>query len=789
MIWNRIATTILKNRTWFVIGILAFMGVMGYFATKVDLEYTMNRLVPADDPDVAVYEAFKKQYGEDGNKVIVALETPDLFELEFYNKLRLTCDTISAMPGVSSIVSPTHVYHLALEMGKDSSEMLKMHRLLDGAPKNQEELDSIGEVFQSLKFYEGLLYNPQTKVSLVAISIVDSIMNTPKRIELIKKAQKHLNYLESSIDREVHISGLPFVRFKNATTVKDEILLFTFVAFLVTAILIFILFRSFSTLLISLLFILFGVVVMLGLMGVFGYKINVLTGTLPPLLVVVGVQNTIYIINQYHEQYRRHKNQAKALMRIVSHTAVANFLINFTTAVGFGTFYFTNTVILEQFGTIAFITINIVFLLNIVGLPILLSYLPTPSVKQTKHLENKKISNFLDWVQRLVFNRKRRIFYWFSVLSILGTVFLVRLRPLAYMVDDIPHESKMYQDLEFIQNNFHGAMPYEIVVTSYDEGAVASVPMLSKGRKLQRALKDYPELSKPMSVVELISAANQAANDNDPRFYRIPSSMDFADLILKFPQQEGKSRNSGLLKGLVDSTFTQMRISYQMKDLGSVRMDSLNKAITQIANDIFPSEEYSVKITGTTPVFLKGNQYLFSSLLKSTFWGLLIISLTMSFLFPSWRMVIIAIIPNFVPLLITAGTMGYLGVPLKPSTILIFSISFGITVDSTIHFVTTFRREIITHGKRVREALHETISEVGVSMIYSGVAVCSGFGIFMFSEFQGTQSLGWLTGLTILGGLATNLLLLPALILAFEKFINPKVELKETLLDLPDEEE
>jgi predicted RND superfamily exporter protein len=788
MIWTRIATTILKNRTWFVIGILTFLGVMGFYASKVELEYTMHRLVPSDDPDAVVYENFKKKFGEDGNKLIIALETPDLFELKFYNEFRKTCDSIKAIEGVSSLISPTNLTKLDLVLDKDSAEILKMTPLLDRPAENQNELDSISEIFYSLKFYDGLLYNSKNKVSLIVVSIEDSIMNTPVRIRLIEKASKILDRFSKNTDREVHLSGLPYVRYINATIVKDEILLFTICAFLVTAILIFILFRSWSTLLISLLFIVMGVLVMFGVAGMLGYKLNVLTGTLPPLLVVIGVQNTIYLINQYHDQYRRHGNQAKALLRIISHVGVATFLINFTTAVGFGTFYFTDTVILEHFGVLSFITINIVFFLNIIGIPILYSYLPTPSQKQIKHLDNTSISKLLLSVQNIIFKRKRRIFYWFSVLSILGVVFLARLRPLAFMVDDIPHDSQMYQDMEFIQNNFSGAMPYEILISSYEEGGVTNVDMLSKGRKLQRALKEIPELSKPMSIVELVSAANQAANDNDPRFYRIPPANQFGELLLKLPQSSQMGENK-LMRGLVDSSLTQMRISYQMKDVGSVRMDTINNQISKIASDIFPSEEYQIKITGTTPIFLKGNKYLYSSLLQSTFWGLLIISLTMTFLFPSWRMIFIAIIPNIVPLLITAGIMGYLGVPLKPSTILIFSIAFGITVDATIHFVSTFRREVIVMNKLVRPALVATINEVGLSLIYTSLAICFGFAIFIFSDFQGTQSLGWLTVITILIGMFSNLLLLPALILAFEKFINPKVELKETLLDLPDEEE
>ena len=782
MIWKRLATFIIKKRSYFVFGILAFTAVMAYFASTVQLEYGMQKLVPAGDPDMQVYQKFKEKFGEDGNKLVCAFDAPDLFELAFYTDLHRTIDSLKAIDGVLGVLSPASAFHFEL----DSQEYLRMVPLVAQIPKTQAELDEKAQLFNKLRFYDGLVFNPDTKAALMILVLDPKVMDSPKKIDLIKEVSKHLEYFGTRENREMHLSGLPYVRYRNSTTVKNEILLFTICAFLVTALLIFLLFRSLSTLLVSLLFISIGVLTMLGITGILGFKLNILSGTLPPLLVVVGVQNTIYLINAYHDQYRKRQNKGLALTRIISHVGVANFLINFTTSVGFGTFYFTHTIMLEQFGIVAFITINLLFFVNIIGVPILYSYLPAPSLKQTKHLDNKGITRFLDWVEHMVFNRKRRIFYWFSLFTILGTIFLLRLRPLAFMVDDIPHKSKMYQDLEYIQKHFHGAMPYEIVVTSYEEGAASDVAMLTKARRLQRALSDFPELSKPMSLVEIISAANQAVHENDPRYYRIPSAMELGKLAMKMPSDSKTGK--GVLKGLVDSTATQMRISYQMQDVGSVSMDSLNSQIQQISKEIFPADEYNVRITGTTPIFLKGNAFLYDSLLRATFWSLLIISLTMSFLFPSWRMVLIAIIPNFTPLIFTAGMMGYLGVPLKPSTILIFSISFGITVDSTIHFVSTFRREIIQNLRPVRKALSHTIQEVGHSMVYSAIAVCSGFAIFILSEFQGTQSLGWLTGMTILGGMAANLLLLPALILAFEKFINPKIELRESMLDFPEEE-
>lgn len=785
--WDKIATFILKQRTIFLIAILAFTGIMGYYATKVELEYQLQRLAPKNDPDLIAYQKFQKTFGMDHNKVVIGFTTDKLFELKHFKQYHQMCDSIGKIHGVRSLLSPSHLYSLTLDTGGK----FQMSPFINQIPKTQSELDSLHALFLDMKFYQGLLYNDQTKASLMVIVLDDKVMDSEQRVALIQDIQRRAEQFGTEVGAEAHLGGLPYVRTEMATSVKSELVMFTVVAFLVTAILILVFFRSFSTLAIAILFIAIGVIVMFGVSGFLGYKINLLTGTLPPLLVVIGVQNAVYLINKYHEEYRKHKNKAKALSRIISRVGVATFLINFTTAVGFGTFYFTKTQILEQYGVVSFITINLVFFINIIGIPALYSFLPVPSDKQVAHLDNGGINKFLDWVKFLVFNRKRRIYFWFIAITVLSATFVIKLHPLAYMVDDVPKSSKMYKDMQYFQDNFKGILPYEILIRTHDETDVTNFDVLDKTNRLQKALKKFPEFSKPTSLVEVICYGNQMVNDGDPVYYRLPNALNMADVAGRMPQAEGKSAGmqSAIMRGLMDSTRTTLRISYQVEDVGSVRLDSINKEVYKILDRIFPAEEYSTQITGSCAVFLKGNSYLYGSLSSATFWSLLIITITMGFLFPSIRMIVIAVIPNIIPLLVTAGTMGYFDVPLKPSTILVFSIAFGITVDATIHFIITFRRELVKHNKTVREALNETIVEVGVSMIYSMVAICAGFLIFTFSSFQGTQALGWLTGLTLLTGMAANLFLLPALILSLEKSLNPKEELAEQVLELPDENE
>jgi predicted RND superfamily exporter protein len=318
------------------------------------------------------------------------------------------CEDMSKIPGVTQVISPTRLFDLKT----DTAGKFQVKSAFAKVPSTQAEVDSIRDKFLDMRFYQGMLFNKNTNSALILLVLDNKTQESEKRVKVIRVIEKTAKEYEAVCGAEMHIGGLPFVRTEMATTVKSEIVLFTVIAFLVTAILILVFFRSFSTLAIAIVFIGIGVLVMFGVCGLLGYKLTLLTGTLPPLLVVIGVQNAIYLINKYHEEYRKHGNKAKALSRIISRVGVATFLINFTTAVGFGTFYFTKTQILEQYGVVSFVTINLVFFINIIGIPALYSFLPVPSDKQIAHLDNKNVNQFLGWVKFMVFNHKRRIYFW-----------------------------------------------------------------------------------------------------------------------------------------------------------------------------------------------------------------------------------------------------------------------------------------------------------------------------------------------------------------------------------------
>lgn len=783
--WEKIAGIILRNRLAILIVIACLTVFMGFQATKVEIAYNQQNLVPDSDIDLLEYQQFKKEFGEDGNKLVVGFKSDKIETLSLYNSIDDYSSQVEKIDGVLDVVSLARIKNIELN---DSTQKFEVKNLASGEIKTEADKDAFFANLNKNRFYKGLIYNPKNKVTLFLVSISKEKLESKSRVNLINSIKDKFDAFGKANNLDLHYSGLPFVRHTLSTKVADELVLFTFLALGVMTILLLFFFRSFANLAISFTVVVFGVVWGLGWTGMLGYKVSLLTGLLPPLIVVIGIPNCIYLINKYHDEFKKHGNKAKALSRIISKVGVAALLTNTTTAIGFGVFYYTKTVVLEQFGIVTFLSLMSIFFLSILIIPILLSYMKTPTKKQTKHLESKRMGKIIDWLHVQVSDHRRRVYYFTVIIAVFAFAGLYRLKPLVYMVDDIPHSDRLYTDLMFFEDNFNGVMPFEIVINSGEVDGIKDWNTLNKIYKLQKKINSkYTEFSKPLSVVEVVSFANMAYNDQNPARYRIPNRSDLLDVISAIP--ETKKGNVNLLGSMVDADYSKARISYQMADVGSERTELIKNEIAHEIEQIFPQDEFEYQITGTTNIFLKGNKYLVRSLVQSLLIAFVIIALIMASLFTSVKMVLVSMIPNMIPLLITSGIMGHLGIPLKPSTILVFSVAFGIAVDDTIHFLAKFRQELKTPNLSMKDAVTLSIKETGVSMIYTSIVLFFGFIMFGFSSFQGTVALGLLTSLTLFVALFSNLLLLPSLLLSYEKRLNVREELKESVIEYPSEDD
>jgi predicted RND superfamily exporter protein len=781
--WSAIATFCLRNRFWLLIALGIITVVFGFYATKVKMTYDYAKVIPKDDPDFVEYIKFKETFGEDGNILVIGVKSEDLFKLDFLNDWYKLSKELEARPGVEKVVSITNTYTL---FRNDSLKALQIKPVLTKPLANQAEADSFQTFLRSLKIYDGLLYNADSNVTLIAVTLKKKELDSKARIPLVNDIETRANAFGKKYNTKMHFSGLPYVRTIMSSKVADEIKIFTFLSILITAIFIFIFFRFLSAVLLSLVVVTVGVVATLGCLAMLDYKITMLTGILPPLMVIIGVQNCIYLLNVYHQEYTLHGNKMKALTRLISKNGLPLFLTNVTTAVGFMVFSFSGSAMLDQFSVVSGIIIMLVYVVSLVFIPIVYSYLPPPKNKHTKHLDAKRLNKVLDYCNFLIYNKRKSIYIVTIVLVVVSLIGSFQVKNLGYVVDDLPETDPVFMDLKFFERNLKGTLPFEISIDTKTKDGVKDYVTLQKINRLEKELYKIPEFSKPMSVVDVLKFANQGMHDGDERYFMVPNVIDISNIVDYLPKQE---YSKSLIKSMVDSNYQVARISVQMADIGSQKMKVFTNIVQAKIDSIFPKEDYKVKITGTSAIFLKGNDYLIENLIQSMIAALLIISIMMAFLFFSWRMVLISLIPNLIPLIMTFGIMGFFGIRLKPSTIIIFSIAYGIVVDFTIHYLAKYRNSLKKHNWDMRIAITESVNDAGPSIIYTAVALFGGFIIFAASNFGGTVALGVLTSLALIFGMFMNLILLPSILLSLEKRINAKSELGTSLIEIDPEVE
>ncbi len=781
--WILVARTILKNRIFFLSLLLVITSFMAYKAGDVQMSYQYAPLLPEDDPAYLEYEAFEKQFGNEGNLMVIGVTDQDFFKLNHFKHWTSFSKKVSEINGVTSVLSATEAYNLI--KNKDEKQF-KIEQVFNTNINSQYELDSLKSCFYNLPFYESTLYNKKTNTYLMAITLTPEILQSPERVELINNIKKAGEDYSSKSNNELHYSGLPYIRVTTAEMIKKELNMFIFLALGVTAVIMFLFFRSFKVVMFSMLVVGIAVIWALGTQALFGYKITILTGMIPPLIIVIGIPNSVFLLNKYHQEYKKHGNKIKALQRVICKIGNATFLTNLTTASGFATFIFTSSKILVEFGIIAAINIIGVFFLSLLLIPIIFSFLSEPKERHLNHLESKAVNKIVDKLVHISLNHRTKVYIIGGVMIVLGFIGISMIKTTGFMLDDIPHEDPLYIDLKYFEENFDGLMPLEIMIDTQKPNGVLKSSNLKKMDKFHQELASHPEISKAISLSEVVKFARQGFYNGNKKYFGIPSNQERNFLLSYVANSKGDQQQ--IISTFIDSTKAKTRLSFRLKDIGTTRMTELYDHVVKSLGEYFPNEKYYTYVTGASVLFFKGTKYLIHNLFVSLFLAIILIASFMAWMFSSKRMVLVSLIPNLIPLIMTAALMGYFSIPIKPSTILVFSIAFGISVDDTIHYLAKYRQELSETNWSIKAAVVLALKETGVSMIYTSIILFFGFGIFGFSEFGGTVALGVLVAVTLLIALFSNLILLPSILLTLEKLITNK-SFKEPLLHIYNEDE
>jgi len=782
--WTILTRFILRNRLANLIVIVLFTALMGWLGTRVQMSYEMARMLPETDSTIIIYENFKKQFGEDGSVMFVGLQDEKLFELDHFQAWYDLTNEVRNIEGVEEAISVARMFQL---VRNDSLKKFDFVPVIDAKPQSQAEMDSLKNQIFQLPFYEGRLFNSETHVSMMMITLDKNVLNTKNRVALIHEIESTLNKFSEQYDIRLYYSGMPYIRTITSEKIQQELVMFVFLSLLIAAIILFAFFRSFRAVFFIIVIVLITVVVMFGTLSIFGFKITILTGILPPLLIVIGVENSIFLLNKYYNEFSIHGNKIKALSRVIRRIGAANLLTNATTAAGFAAFTITGNALLVEFGIIASINILLAYLVSLFLIPIIFSYLPNPKPQHIQHFEKGNVNKLLQKIAWVILNR-RNVVYIITVIAVIaGVLGVVRLRTTGNMVDDISHKSRLYKDLMFFEKHFKGVMPFEISIDTKKKKGLLRASTLQKLETLQDSMAFYPELSKPVSMVEVVKFSKQAFFKGNPAYYELPTNQE-RNFILSYVPNLGTADSKSIINAFVDSSLQKTRISVQMANIGTTEIDTLQKKLKPTIDEIFPPEDFDVDITGGSIVFLEGTNYLVKNLISSLLLALLVIAVLMALTFSSFKMVIISLIPNLIPQLLTAAMMGYAGISIKPSTILIFSIALGISVDNTIHFLARYRLQLFLNDWKIKESVLAALLETGFSMIYSAVVLFFGFAIFILSSFGGTEALGYLVSFTLLAAMLSNLFVLPSLLLTLDKRITTKA-FREPLIEILDEED
>jgi predicted RND superfamily exporter protein len=772
--WYRLGQNILKYKKTYLFFILLSTVVMGYFAVQIKLSYEYTKAIPSDNPKFIVYNEFVKKYGVDGTTVVVGFKTDQFYTKDFFNQVDALHKTIKQNTAVAEVMSIPTAYTIS----KDSVETKFNAAKIFHAPYTSDSLLLADKtVFENLPFYQNLYYNPDSNSYIMAISFIADSINSVSRTKIIGSIQNELERFSQSTKTEVHISGLPFIRTIMADRIKKEMLWFLVGSLVLSAITLLLFFRSISATIMSLAVVLMGVIWSLGTMVLLGQKITLLTALIPPLIVVIGIPNCIYFLNKYHTSYRETNDKDKALVQMVGRMGVVTLFCNITAAIGFFVFALTKSPLLKEFGWVSGLNIMILFFISLFFIPPVLSYLPVPKAKHVRYLDNQYLEKILIKIERWAFTHTKWVFGITIIAILISLVGVLQIKKEAFIVDDLPKQDKLYTDLKWFEQHAGGVMPLEVLVdTKKPNGLIRSIKPLEQIEEFNTFLLEQPELGKPLGLLEGIKFAKQAFYDGDSLSYAVPTGTEMAFIGPYFasaaPKEGVKPTGNNpaqLLNKFIDSAKRQTRISVNMKDIGSAKLPILLQKIDSASIAIFDTAKYNVVITGSSVTFLEGSNFIVKGLGESIFWAFLLIAICMIFLFRSFPILICSLIPNIVPLFITAGIMGWTGVSLKPSTVLVFSVALGIAIDVTIRFLVNYKQELPHLNFQVHTTLVQTIKHTGISIIYTSLVLVAGFIIFCFSDFGGTKALGWLTSITLVVSTLTNLVLLPALIKSFIK--------------------
>jgi len=713
------------------------LGYIAFFSEKkLTVDFSLEQMFPKNDPQREVYEQFLSEFSREDDLILLTYSGGDPLTRQSVENIANLTEDLEFVDGVESVLS--------------------LSNLMDGEFFNADLLDVEWQMRREdivkHPIFTNVVISESGSVGALLVNLDDSIRSQESRALIFLE----IDELLSNTKWEWHEAGIPVLRTRYIELVAQERAIFFPLSFLVVVLILYAVFRQVKGILLPIAGITVALVWVAGIMALLGITVNVVSYLTFNLLMIIGCSNAIHLLIKYHESLGLGFGRKDALDRVITEIGGALFLTSFTTAIGFFSLMMTNIRITQEFGFIVGVGVVIMFMLTIIILPILLSFIALPDKIHIQRLikgeEFKAAYKLNEWTKG----------HPYMVIVLTVIVFctsLVGLYKIDYnisILDDLKPGNELFDDVRFVEENLGGTLPLEIAVDTGVENGITNPTFLSILDNFKKDILSIQGIGAAITIADHLKLINEAIGNGKRE---LP---DNKDEVLSFLVSYEET------SGLANADYSKARISARVVNITSEQAKGIVTQINSFAKKRF-TEETKLTITGSTLLALRTNAHLVKNLTTSFVIAFFIIFLSMVFLFRSLRLSLLSILPNIIPLMVAGGLMGFLGIKLRPSTAMTFSIALGIAVDDTIHFLARFRQEYLK-GLSIPDAVSQTLLTTGKAIISTTIILSLGFVVMVFSEFVPNHEFGMLATIILVVALTGSLVLLPVLI----NFIQPQ---------------
>ncbi len=746
-----------------LVAIIILMAAAVWPASNIDTDFSLEGFFPKEAQTIVEYQRFINDYGRDDNIIAILLQHEDVFDPSLIQTVEDLIPLIEDIYGVDGTISILSAESLESDEGNlitrpwvEDKSLLATHR------------DSLLQAWSKDPFLSNLVINRDGTVMGLYVQLESDMVTYTDRQRILKELEPIISPLYDVA--KVYITGIPYFRNMYVNRLNEQIIFYVSISSMLIVFLLWFLYRNWRDVLIPIGIVWITILFTIAILQLTGGFFEIMSSTIAPILLCVGIADSIHVMSKYNDELIQGTDPNTSIRRALVTMGTATLLTSVTTAIGFATLATSNVLPMRNFGLYTAVGVMIAFLVTIIALPAVLKLSGEKGrVNVNKERIHNQLGKILFRLDDVVFVHHRAIVVVGTVLTVVIGMGISQLRVNSYIFDDVGKDSDLLEAARFASDELTPQFPLEIIVSTGTEGGIYDPNLLLRVDSMHQFLAQIPEFRKVISFSSLMEQTHTLVDPLAADSSRLPDTSDRIaqyQLLLELTGAETAT-------SFTDFDYSEVRLSVLTEDMGSYKMNTLRDTLDVAVARFFPTEK--VMMTGSNILVSDLTHNIVNSLTWSILLAIGFIGLLMWALFRKVSLIFISMIPNLLPLLVTAGIMGYFQIWIKPSTAVIFTIAFGIAVDDTIHYLARLRLES-TKGLDFRSTVRLTTEKTGRAMILTSIILLAGFGTLGFSDFDSTRLMGSLVSLTIFTAVIADLVFLPALIYWIKPELGTKLE-------------